>query len=204
MRGLGIFGLGQDHLHGQGIVRSKTQRDVVQGDHGADQQARSSQQDQGKRDLRGDQGVVGITPRPQADRSRGGPLRQYRAEAETGCPPGGYHAKEQSGQDRDPQGETQHPQVDTGLLQPWDIRGTQADPALDRDRGQQQSQNTARDTEQEVLGEHWTHHTHARGAQGHTHGRLILSGHGPGQEQIGDIGAGDQQHQSRASQQQQR
>jgi len=186
-------------MHGQKVPRLESQIDRLQGHQRANQQGRADQQDQGETQLADHQAIVKTTPSPTA-RGASRPLLEGLVDADVGSPPGGHQAEQQSRQQRDPQGETEDPQVDVRLLQTRDVRRAQGHQSPDRAKRQEQAQNAGRQTEQKALGEHLTHEAASPGSERHAHGHLTLPNRGAGQEQIGDIRTGNQQHKSRRPQ----
>ena len=64
---------------------------------------------------------------------------------------------------------------------------------MESPEGQQHAQHTASRRQQQAFTEELPDQAQAAGAQGGAQGDLFLPSGGPGQEEIGDIGAGDQQ-----------
>ena len=76
----------------------------------------------------------------------------------------------------------------------------QSNGSLRAEPGERTPENAAGKGEQKTLRQQLTNETAAAGADGEPHGDLAMTEGSPGQQQVGHIGAGDQQHQTDAGQ----
>ena len=74
--------------------------------------------------------------------------------------------------------------------------GLMASSARTPNKAEQQAQEASGDGEQDTFGEQLADDAGAAGSQGGADGKLALAACGAHQQQIGHVGAGDQQHQA--------
>ena len=72
---------------------------------------------------------------------------------------------------------------------------------VDADVGDDDAGEAAEQREHQVLGQHLTHQPAAAGAERRTHGQLLLAMAAAREQQVGDVGARDQQHQRHGAEQ---
>src|SRR5262249_13615185 len=99
--------------------------------------------------------------------------------------------------------ENQHRRVNTDFLQTrdavWQLRSNQTS-APERE---QDSQRGAQRSQQGALGQQLTDNAPSGGAERHTHRHLLSARRSADEQQVGDIGAGNQQNQADGAQQNQ-
>ena len=106
----------------------------------------------------------------------------------------GARPEEQAGEHRKAGGEGEHGEVGTciernGLAFGRDDAKQQAGSPV----GDENARGAADRSEQHALGEHLANEPAAAGADCHAHSDLLLAGRGAGEQQVGNVGAGDQQ-----------
>ncbi len=79
--------------------------------------------------------------------------------------------------------------------------GLSATDAAAGPRGENHAEGGAGEGEQETLAEQLAHDAGARGAEGGAHGEFLLAGGAAGEQEIGEVGAGDEQHESDGTEQ---
>ena len=115
---------------------------------------------------------------------------------------GGRDTEQQAGQDGQPGREREQVAVEAerqhdGLV----LRGEERDQGSARDVGQGQTQRSAQPGEQQALGAQLRDEAHARRADGLPHGHFTLPGAGARQQQVREVGTGDEQDEARHRQQ---
>ncbi len=111
-------------------------------------------------------------------------------------------AKEDRGEEDEAAAVEEHPAVDVevleeghaGLLAGGDAREEQREAEA---RGEQ-AEETAEGREDQALGEQLLDEPAATGAEGRPDRHLLLAAAGPGQQEVGHVGAGDEEHQAHA------
>ena len=103
------------------------------------------------------------------------------------------------------QGEREHPRVDADGVETGNGRGSRHHRRQRRSElpGRHRSGEATGQRQHEALGENLPDQAAARRAKRQAHRKLLMTGERPRQQQIADIGAGDEQHAADASQKQQ-
>ena len=165
----------------------------MQGEEAADQQSAADGQQGGKGDLRHHQ----PTAQPLARDAGGGALSALLERGKGRAAPQveeGREAEEQPGEQRQRQREEQYPQIDDRA---GDARHAVAGDRDDRRQapeGQQEARRAAEAGEQQALAEELADQLPPAGAEGGADRDLALPRLGTGEEEVGHVGAGDQQH----------
>ena len=127
------------------------------------------------------------------------------SQAAAADPPGGRDSESRGGERGDQRGETEDAEIDRGCL--GDGQGVRHQPGEQRsaENRQQHAEQPAKRGQQQTLREELPHQPLPAGADGGAHGQLLSPRESPGQQQVGEIGAGDQQdaHRGRAQRGQQ-
>ena len=98
--------------------------------------------------------------------------------------------------------ESEHARVDVDVAQQLREAGRHDEREEARAPERQcQAEAAADEREQQVLGEELLHEAPAAGAGGGAQRQLLLPGRPGGQQQVGDVGAGDQQHEADGAEQ---
>ena len=114
-----------------------------------------------------------------------------------------HDAERQPGGDRHPERESEHPAVECDLARPGCQQTGERHQQVKTRPGEHQTQRAPDEAEQHGFGEQLREYPPATGAERGPERQLALSPHHPGQREIGDVGAGDQQHQPGGAQQDQ-
>ena len=112
--------------------------------------------------------------------------------------PRGSDAEENAGEKRDEEGEPEHRQGGGGI--DGHIAGLGEGEGEDGARsgiGNRQAGKPAEDAQEHALGKDLANNAAAARTQSHAHGHVGAPGGGAGQHQVGDVGAGDEQHDRR-------
>ena len=109
---------------------------------------------------------------------------------------GRSQAEQEARQQRDGKSEDQHRRIKPDLLDARDIRQRQAFESLQAPECQQQSGAGARQGQQETLNQELSDNPERACPQTAADGDLAAARVGASQQQIGNVGARDQQHQS--------
>jgi hypothetical protein len=152
-------------------------------------------------------------------------LRHHQAGAESApAPPGGdatpfppervgriaaregerrEHGEAQSDPDGYQQGEREGRAVHCDLVDPRDPPRPQGEQQVHPPRCKEEPQHPAPEGEEHALDQHLSRQPPAARAQGRTDRELPLTDSRPGEEKIGDVGTGDEQHEERRAAQDQ-
>ena len=189
-----LVGNGEAHdLEGGGIGEAGI--DIAHGQEGADHEHRADEQNQRHGDLGDDQQIAGA----------------LAFAADAGCPRGAEQglalprrsiaqyrdgAEEQAGKHRENEGEGDGPAVEGNLAETRQFRGAnrrqQAQPGVGYGHAGSSAEQAQRDALQQQLARDAPSAGTERGADG----KLLLASIGADQQQVGDVGAGDQHHQA--------
>ena len=124
-------------------------------------------------------------------------LLQYGLEIGAGELQGGGESEEDAGEGGDGQGEEQHGQAERDLLIARQGEaagfGDGGGEQVGGPPGEQESERAAGRGEQYGFDEKLAHQAAASGAQCQAEGDLLLTAAGAAEEQVGDVGAGDEQ-----------
>ena len=182
----------QAHL--KNILRSEAELDSVQVAQGSDEEARSGHQRQGQRDLRRDDSLAELKPLPGSARLDS---LQVSANVSASGAQSGSKAEENSGCNRHRKREGNHARVGGHFQQGRRAArsGRQhADQQTTGPQGHHQSEGSTEEGQQRRFGEQLPNQPPAAGADRQTHGHLLLPRIAACQQQVGDVRAGDQQH----------
>ena len=117
-------------------------------------------------------------------------------------PEGRQQAKEDRGEEDEAAAVHEHAGVDVEVLEEGHAGLLAAGDAGEEEREAQargeEPEEPSDDGEHEALGEQLPEEAGAPGAEGRPHGHLLLAGAGPGEEQVGHVGAGHEKHQGDA------
>ncbi len=177
-------------------------------DEAADQQPSADQQDQRKRQFGNHQQAAQPVPRQiqtaialsaaAAGFERGVQIHFHGA-------PGRREAEQHAGGQRNAERKRQHRAVDADILQARDIAGIHGAHDHKAGRGNDQSGGAAEDRQQNALGQQLPHQPLPARTQRGADGDFLFASRRARQQQVGHVGAGDQQDQrDRAEQHQQR
>ena len=102
--------------------------------------------------------------------------------------------KAKRGQGRNARGSEEYARVDHRGLGDGQPVGDQADQERQCGKGQQDAGDAAADRQQQALGEQLADQALAPGAHGGAHGEFLAAREGARQQQVGQVGAADQEH----------
>ena len=123
-----------------------------------------------------------------------GTLLQILVEIEPGSLRHGGEAKNQPGEQTDESGKTEHLSVDRDPLREGDRGGDELLQHVESEEREKQPHCTARGGEEQAFGKELPDEAGAGRAERQPKGDFLLSHGGPRQEQIGDVGTGDKEH----------
>ncbi len=202
--GLRIVRLRQPEPRGQHRRGVEAEIDALQPPETLDQQRRADQQHQRERELADDEDAA------QARRASGGAgparrLAHHRLQLGVRALNRRRQAEEHAGHDRQGGREREHGRVDVDGLQSRQARRADLHEGVDAPDRDQQAERAAGRREQHALGQELPHQARAAGAQRAANGNLPLPDRRAREQQVRDVGAGDQQHEAdRGEQRQQR
>ncbi len=104
--------------------------------------------------------------------------------------------EEDSGEQRDSEGEQQHRRVDPDLVQTGKALGSDGDEKTNAPVCERETEETAEDSQAHAFEQQLPRKTLPVGAESGAQRQLLLAGVGPDQEQVGDVGAGDEKHEA--------
>ena len=167
----------------------------TEGDEGPHHQSRGNQQDQRERDLQDHQRVPGPMPLAAAAGAASAPP-QCRPDLRSAMPEDGDDAEQESGPNRDDQRESDDRGIDRDVAEPWQRRRPDQHEEPQRGEGEPKPQDAARERQDEAFDETLARDAAPAGAQRGANRELVLTSFGADQQQIGHVGARDQEHQA--------
>ena len=179
------------------VIALEPHRDPLQVVQAAQQQPGAGEQDHRDGDLRRYQRAT----QPAARWTHGAGRPQHAAP---GAAQGGEESEQHAGEHGRGRAEQEHAHIDRSFpdtgqrFRRHGLEGAQQPERQDAPR------RAARRREQQAFGEGETHQPDPRGAQGRAYGDLAIAAHRARQQQVGDVGAGDQQHSEHRAQQRER
>ena len=189
----GEFGVEVDEQDVGAIEAEVLVLEVVEG---AEEETCSGEEHEGEYDLCGDEDVGEQTAGASAGAGRGaGVGGESGSGADAGDAQRRGDAEEQRGQDGEAEGEGEDVQVGgggEGGVAADRSRGDEADEETGSPEGEEQAECAADEGEQQGLGEDLADDAGAAGAEGEAGGELALAGGGFGEEEVGEVGAGDE------------
>ncbi len=191
---------GQRDLEGRRSFQRKSGIDALEGRHGAEHQAGADEQDERERDLGDDEQIAqpSAVRRPRAAAVHGAGQRR---RVGPGGGDRGAESEEDAGRDRDGEREDQDAAVDRDRCRLGEAQRKNPDEQVEAPRRERHSQQSSRAREQDALGQQLTEDASAGGAEGDAQGDLAAPRERAGEQQVGDVGAGDQENERHRSEQ---
>jgi hypothetical protein len=189
-------GRGLIHAGEQHVVGMEAKVDRRDGTKRGKQKSGADDQRQRHGELRHDERLAGRqhpSPTPFERSARVGLERSARRDA--GRAPGGGEAERQSRRDRNARAEREHPIVERQVEENRIARRREkADQCARSPACDHQPEQRAPDRQRDAFSQELTDDAPAAGADRYADGHLTLPRGGPGQEQIGNVGARDHEH----------
>ena len=172
---------------------------ALQSAEAANEQARAEHQHQGQRDL----GRHERVPQDRVSRVGVGAATLLQGVVGVGVrePPRRQDAGQKPGDDRDAEGEGEHGQVDTDVGHAGHLVAEEGDDETHAEAGEKQSERAAGDREHDGLGEDRPDDARAAGPEGRAHRDLLAPRDRAGENEVGDVGARDQEHEAHGPEQ---
>ena len=168
----------------------------------ASEQQRAGDEHQGERNLQDDEAA----PEPESFARVGGAAagRSHSgAGRRTGGADGRHQAEQHAGDDRERRREREDPPVERQRNEhPVGLGGKKINERLTEPLRQHRAADGPAGSNQQALGEHLTHDACSRRADGETNRDFALAGGCPGEHQVRQVGAGNQQDERARRQQQ--
>ena len=184
--------LGRLHREDEKPFLVEPELDVLEVEEGLDEEARSGEQQDGQRDLKSDQDVLeaGAAGRHAVA------LPEDGRQIHPGRPPGRRQAEENACDQRNHEGEREHPQVETGIEveRKAAVGYGEADQSRLAPDGEQRAGGCAQHGEKHRFGHELSDETSPTRAEGQPRGDLGSAEGRPGEKQVRQVGARDQQH----------
>ena len=198
--GLGLGPIARDRrgeLHGERVVRAVAQRAVGHRLEAAHRDDGPREHGERERHLGGDEEAAqAVSPAALGAAPPGGGERLLRIGAARHDRR--HRADDERGRERHDDGERQHRAVDTDPRPAWieahQLRGEQRAQTGHAPHGEQRAHDPAHRREDQRLGELEADDAGARRAERDANGDLARPRHGAGEEQIGNVRAGEEQH----------
>ncbi len=195
---LAVLGAVGGDLHGEDVVGGEARRDGLQADETADEEPGADQQHQREREFgnhqQAAQAVARQTQTAVALTAAAGGFER-RVQVHFDGAPGGGDAEEKAGDEGDAEGEGQNGAVDGDVLQPRNVAGIDGAHHVEGPLGDEEAGGAAHDGEQKAFGQQLADDAQAARAQRGADGDFLFAGGGAREQQVGDVGAGDQQNQ---------
>ena len=192
---LAVFRASGGDLHGENVIRREAGRDGLETHVAADEEAGAGEEHEREGELGDDEEAAQAVAR-QTQAAAGGAAAAGRFEGgidvHSDRAPGGGDAEEEAGDDGDAEGEGENGAVDLDFLQTGDVAGVDGSYDVESPLGDEETGGAAHDGEEKALGEQLADDAQAAGAQGGTDGDFFFARGGAGEQEVGDVGAGDQ------------
>ena len=189
----------------QQIAGVETRRHRRQRGETAQQETRANQQHQRQPDLRHDQRAAKLPVTHAARRAAAPVLVERFAKVDACSLQRGHEAKDDAGNHRQDHREHRDGPFHANQLGAWQAGHCGTGEQRHAPRRDQQANAGADARQHHALDNQLADEAPASGAHRGADGHLLLAAHGPRQQQVGHVGAGDEQHQrDRAQQQEQR
>ncbi len=203
LRVLPVGRLGQGHLGHHDAVGPEARVGLQHAQEAAEEEAGADQEDEGHRHLGDDQRVAhAVVAGPDAAAPG---LLERLVQPGRERTPGGDEAERDSGHHGHHGGEGEDGRVDADLVGSRDVGGERGEQGLQAEVGQADPGERAQHREENALRQELAQQAPPRRAQGEADRDLPLPVGGPGQQEVGDVGAGDQEDEGdRPEQQHQR
>ncbi len=193
LRRVGILLLIERDREGQRVTRLEAEVHRLHPERGLDQQARRDEQHQGQGHLRHDQG----RPQPpvlEAHGSAAATVLERLGQAAAGHLQGGRDSRDDSRGEDDDKPIDEDPGIEAQPLHAGHVGRDDAAQPTDAENGEPESERTTGNGEQERFGEQLAHQTSPRRTQRGAHRDLPVAGGRARQQEIGDVGTGDEEH----------
>ena len=184
--------VGQRHLEGERLLGVEPGVDGGELREAADQEPGAGEQHHRERHLGHDQRAAHPRPAAIGDRATPG-LLQRSGQAGRRRLERGHHPEDEAGHDRQAERERDHVAVDPHVVQPRNTGRLEPDQHVDAPDRQQQPETAADDAEDDAFGEELADEAAAGGAERAAHRHLAFARRRAREQQVGDVGAGDQQ-----------
>src|ERR1700733_22354 len=200
----GIVGPRQPGLNGHDAGRIETGLHLEQVPKTAQQKARGDHEHERERQFTDDQGLAGARAFPCAAGAASF-LPECTDQIDTAHEPRGSKPEDSSGCDRDGHRKHQHAPANRDIVEVWQALGNKAQQEMLSAEENGKTSHSAKQEEQQNLGQKLADEPHSLRSQSLANRDLTTSHTGPGEQEIGDIDATDQEDQSyRAEQQNER
>ena len=180
-----------EELERQQAARIESRIDALQFEKTSEHQPRPDEQHEAQRHF-GDHHCI---PEPAAGAETGGAAAAAKhghgIHAERA--PCGHHPEEHGHHQRDRRGESQHGRVDADSVEPRQIRRGDRAQLANANPGKRDAGARAERGEHERVGQHLTDDAPAAGSERGAHREFPFTDPRPDQQQVRDVGAGDQQ-----------
>ena len=189
----------EEDVGGEDVARVEPGQLLLLAQEGAHHQARAHEQDHRQPDLGHQQGGPAALARPAAPASS---FLQDVVEIDARGAQGGQEAEDEAGGDGDDEGKRHHAQVDVHVAQ--QLREAGGDDEGEEARAPEREHEAAAapdEGQDEVLGQELPHEPAPAGSGGRAQGELLLPRRARGQQQVRDVGAGDEQDEADRAQQ---
>jgi hypothetical protein len=182
----------QAHAHREHVVRIEAGVDVPEGEQALDHHAGAHQQHQRQRDLAHDQQAA----RADTDRTVAASTFLERVvEVGLACAHGRQRTGEHAREHRHPHREQQHSPIDRDFLRPRHLTGEQRRRGREGAVREQKPERATSTREEQCFGQQLLKHASACRAKRQANRDLLASAQGASEEQVADVGAGDEEHQ---------
>jgi hypothetical protein len=172
---------------------------TLQRQRGANQQAGADQQHQRQRDFRHDQQLSSAIVRdPHATAAA---TAQHPMRVGARGSPRWHQAEQQAAAHGDGDGDADRQRIEPGLFEARHALGREPDKGVDGDEGEEQAAGGPERRQHQALGQQLPHDPAAARAHCRSHRQFLRAHRTARQQQVGDIAAGDQQHQADGTEQ---
>ncbi len=192
---VGIIGVREPHLRGDDVMRVEARTDLQELPEAAQEEAGADQKDQREGDFGGDQGA-GDAHLALAGAGAAAAFSEAGDLIGAGGLQGGREAEDHASKNRNQKREEENAWADGHFTQARDICRREIQQGVFQHDHGKQSNASGNESEQYAFGEHLAMRRPRPGTESEADGNFAVASGGAGQEQIREIDAGDQQHES--------
>ncbi len=187
-----VPGFGYSHFQGQQVIGAESRLDPGELVDGADEEAGADEKRRGDRHLGHEEAAThgGAAPRSTAS---------FLQRVARSCPSvdeRGNGAENPRREKRQQKTVAENLAVQPDVLKPWDVRGEEVLQRREPGEGEADSERSAEQCEEHRFGETSGGETPPSRSEGGLNGRFPAAAHPPREKKIGDVGAGDEEHEA--------
>ena len=193
LRGVGELLLVDHDGQGEDVVLVEAGVHGLEVPEAAEHEAGSDEQDEGERDLDDHEGGAGFAGSAVGVGAAEALLEGF-VDVAFGHAPGGEEAREDAGRDGEGEGEGEDGAVEADVAHAGQLVGEELDEELDAVVGGDEAERASAEGDDQGFAEQLLDDARAGCAHGGADGDLFAAREGAGEDEVGDVGAGDEEH----------